>query len=100
MEEPDWSWLECEVGPGLWDVERAVTFREAEECGGKSITIDVWRGLVREERPFVRGGDPVPGRVRVLELNRDGELSTVMLPVQSALRGMNVGVPASRLTRD
>ena len=97
MEQLDYCWLECEVGPGLWDVERSVTFREADEFGGRSISIAVDLGLVRIERAESRG-ERVPGRFRVLPVARSGDTTTVLLPVQSVERGMYVAVPSERLT--
>ena len=96
MEPLDYCWLECEVGPGLWDVERSVTFREAEEFGGRSISIAVDLQLVRVDRSE-RRGERVPGRFRVLPVAQSGDTVTVMLPVQSVERGMYVGVPSGRL---
>ena len=96
MEPLDYCWLECEVGPGLWDVERSVTFREAEEFGGRSISIAVDLQLVKIERVEARG-ERVPGRFRVLPVAQAGDTTTVLLPVQSVERGMYVAVPSRRL---
>jgi hypothetical protein len=91
-----YSWLECEVAPGMFDTERNVRFVVDRDERGDEIDILVDSGLVRA-RGEVRRGLRVPGSFRVCVVKQEGLHAVVLLPVQSVKYGSYVSVLADRL---
>jgi hypothetical protein len=91
-----YRWLECEVGPGMWDTERTVRFRVDLDPGSDEVSLFVDETLIRTRDERAQSGR-VRGRFRVCLVKEEGPKAVVMLPVQSLKYGTYVAVPVDQL---
>lgn len=91
--QSEW-FLRCQVGRGMFDSERTVTFTAGSTTYEAIVAVD---DVEAEREPM--GDEAAEGRVRVAVIERSGDQALIDLPRETFNGGCRVIVPMSLLVR-